>query len=120
MDKQDQEPQFDSYYDRAEYELTVSIRDLIETVARMDIVQRPGTDLYPMPMHCLYEISGIISQAIFKHSRVRPKQTNVRTLYPGCLVKEKIMPSRAKTNIICRSRPASRNSLPRTSSGEIP
>ena len=77
MDKQDQEPQFDSYYDRAEYELTVSIRDLIETVARMDIVQRPGTDLYPMPMHCLYEISGIISQAIYKHSRVRPKQTNV-------------------------------------------
>ena len=72
MDKQDQERRFDSYYDRAEYELTVSIRDLIETVARMDIVHRPGTDLY--------EISGIISQAIFKHSRVHPKQTNVRTL----------------------------------------
>lgn len=71
MDKQDQESQFATYYDRAEYELTISTRDLIETVARMDIVQRPGTDLFPMPMHCLYEIYGIISQAIFKHSQVR-------------------------------------------------
>ena len=68
------------FYDTVEHELTVAARDLMDTIDRMDHVQdvaRYTTDKehFTMPMDCLYELSGIVSQAIQNHSeQVWPTQ----------------------------------------------
>tara|TARA_R110000824_G_scaffold3865_3_gene18551 strand:- start:1665 stop:1952 length:288 start_codon:yes stop_codon:yes gene_type:complete len=64
-------------YDTIEHELTVAVRDIVDTIDRMDHVQdvaRSTTDKehFTMPMDCLYELSGIVCQAIMNHSKVRP------------------------------------------------
>jgi hypothetical protein len=56
------------FYDTVEYELSTSVRDLVNTISRMDRVQNADKEHFTMPMDCLYELSGIISQAIVNHS----------------------------------------------------
>tara|TARA_R100001143_G_scaffold13888_1_gene15898 strand:- start:1238 stop:1582 length:345 start_codon:yes stop_codon:yes gene_type:complete len=63
------------FYDTVEHELTVAVRDLVDTIARMDHVQNASQEHFTMPMDCLYELSGLVSQAIQNHTeQVWPTQ----------------------------------------------
>tara|TARA_R100000306_G_C4369961_1_gene139456 strand:+ start:401 stop:658 length:258 start_codon:yes stop_codon:yes gene_type:complete len=57
------------FYDTVEHELTVAVRDLVDTISRMDHVQNASQEHFTMPMDCLYELSGLVSQAIQNHSK---------------------------------------------------
>tara|TARA_R110000744_G_scaffold178955_1_gene297974 strand:+ start:222 stop:515 length:294 start_codon:yes stop_codon:yes gene_type:complete len=72
------------FYDTVEHELTVAARDLMDTIARMDHVQKASREHFTMPVNCLYELSGIISQALINHTEVlnlRRDQEKLDTLY---------------------------------------